>query len=139
MNEDLSAALAVVRRDLSATCAVQPVVREELDFDGEPLVMLYESDGSGVGVSVAPWSSTAEQVADLAEQVKDWAVEALAAQLLPATWPECPDHPLGHPLDARVVGSVAVWSCPRSGRVVAPVGALAELSGLRASSRAPKP
>ncbi|WP_030683245.1 hypothetical protein [Streptomyces sp. NRRL B-1347] len=129
MNEDLAAALAVVRRDLSATCAVQPIVREEVDFDGDPLVMLYEPDGSGVGVSVPAGVVPAEQVAELAEQVKDWAVEALAARLLPATWPECPDHPLGHPLVARVVGSVAVWSCPRSGRVVAPVGALAEVAG----------
>ncbi|QCX75941.1 hypothetical protein C9F11_11310 [Streptomyces sp. YIM 121038] len=129
MHEDLAAALAVVRRDLSATCAVQPIVREEVDFDGDPLVMLYEADGSGVGVSVPAGVGPAEQVAELAEQVKDWAVEALAALLLPATWPECPDHPLGHPLGARVVGSVAVWSCPRSGRVVAPVGALAEVAG----------
>ncbi|GHC64839.1 hypothetical protein GCM10010349_36240 [Streptomyces flavofungini] len=119
-------ALAVVERDLRATCAVRPIVREELDFDDEPLVVLYEADGSGVGVAV-PEGSAAEQVASLAEQVQDWAVEALAAQLLPATWPECPDHPASHPLAASVTEGVAVWSCPRSRRVVAPVGALAEL------------
>ncbi|WP_087883669.1 hypothetical protein [Streptomyces alboflavus] len=126
MNEELAVALAVVERDLRAACVVQPIVREELDFDDEPLVVLYEADGSGVGVSVPEGAAAAEQVASLAEQVKDWAVEALAAQLLPATWPECPDHPASHPLDASVAGGVAVWSCPRSRRVVAPVGALGE-------------
>ncbi|EPH44496.1 hypothetical protein ABT390_15370 [Streptomyces aurantiacus] len=126
MNEELATALTVVLRDLRATCAVQPNVREELDFDEAPLVMLYEADGSGVGVSVPEGAAPAEQVAELAEQVKDWAVEALASQLLPATWPECPDHPASHPLAAEVVGGTAVWSCPRSRRVVAPVGALAE-------------
>ncbi|MFF9894144.1 MULTISPECIES: hypothetical protein [Streptomyces] len=129
MKRDLAAALAVVRRDVWATCAVRPIVREEVDFDGDPLVMLYEPDGSGLGVSVPAGVGPAEQVAELAEQVQEWAVEALAARLLPAAWPECPDHPRGHPLEARVVGEVAVWSCPRSGRVVAPVGALAEVVG----------
>ncbi|MFD5699926.1 hypothetical protein [Streptomyces lasiicapitis] len=127
MNEELAAALAVVQRDLRATCAVQPIVREELDFDDAPLVVLYEADGSGVGVSVPEEQDAAEQLASLAEQVKDWAVEALASQLLPATWPECPHHPASHPLDAEVAEGVAVWSCPRTRRVVAPVGTLGEL------------
>ncbi|MEI5099981.1 hypothetical protein RB200_17255 [Streptomyces sp. PmtG] len=129
MDEDLAVALAVVRRDLVATCAVQPIVREVVGFDGEPFVALYEADGSGAGVSVPEGCGRAEQVAGLAEQVKDWAVEALAAQLLPATWPECPDHPGSHPLDAGVVRGAAVWSCPRSRRVVAPVGGLAGVVG----------
>ncbi|MGH4027574.1 hypothetical protein ACQB60_01415 [Actinomycetota bacterium Odt1-20B] len=123
MNRDLAVALEVVSRDLRATCAVQPIVHEER-LNGEDWVVLYEADGSGTGVSVPEFASTVEQVVVLAEQVKDWAVEALAAQLKPAVWPECPDHPDSHPLDAGVVRGVAVWSCPRSRRAVAPVGAL---------------
>lgn len=126
MNRELAAALEVVSRDLRATCAVQPVVREERDpVDGSDWVMLYEPDGSGAGVWVSEYASAAERVAELAEQVKDWAVEALAAQLKPAVWPECPAHPDSHPLDAGVVRGVAVWSCPRTRQVVAPVGELA--------------
>ncbi|MCX4667913.1 hypothetical protein OG453_14745 [Streptomyces sp. NBC_01381] len=122
----LAAALDVVLRDVRATCAVRPVVHEERDFMrlGEDVIMLYAPGGSGQGVSVAEWQSPAEQVADLADQVQGWAVEELCAALRPATWPECPTHPDSHPLEAGVVKGVAVWSCPRTRKAVAPVGEL---------------
>lgn len=126
MNAELAAVLAPVLRDLSATCAVRATVCEKRDFMGlgEDVVMVCASDGSGQGVDVAEHQSAAEQVADLADQVQGWAVEELCARLRPAVWPECPAHPDSHPLEAGVVKGVAVWSCPRSRQVVAPVGEL---------------
>ncbi|MEU6996209.1 hypothetical protein ABZ953_36865 [Streptomyces sp. NPDC046465] len=124
MNTDLAAALAPVLRDLSATCAVRPVVREEHDAQIGELVMLYEADGSGAGLVARYGAEGAELTADFADQAQDWAVEALCAQERPAVWPECPTHPDAHPLEAGVVRGAAVWSCPRTRRVVAPVGEL---------------
>lgn len=127
MDDALGTALGLVLRDLSATCSVRATVGEEVDFlgSGEDVVMVYASDGSGQGVSVAGHQSAAEQLADVADQVQDWAVEELCAELEPAVWPECPAHPDSHPLRARVVKGVAVWSCPRTRRVIAPIGELA--------------
>ena len=71
--------------------------------------------------------SGAEQVARVAEAVQEWEIEELAAVGRPATWPECPDHPDSHPLDAVVDGGKAVWRCPRSGRAISAIGAFATL------------
>ncbi|MEU7580535.1 hypothetical protein AB0B50_23370 [Streptomyces sp. NPDC041068] len=122
----LAVALDVVLRDVKATCAVQPIVHEERNFMGlgEDTIMLYAPGGSGQGVSVSEWQGPAEQVADLADQAQGWAVEELCAAGKPATWPECPTHPDSHPLEAGVVKGVAVWSCPRTRQVIAPVGSL---------------
>lgn len=124
MDDGLGTALALVVRDLSATCAVRVTVGEEADFmgAGEDVVMVYASDGSGCGVSVAEYQSAAEQLADVADQVQGWVVEELCARLMPAVWPECPAHPDTHPLRAGVVKGVAVWSCPKTGQVVRPIG-----------------
>ncbi|MBL1097108.1 hypothetical protein [Streptomyces coffeae] len=126
MTDDLAAALEPVLRDLRATCAVQPVVREgrgEGD-DGEDIVWLHDADGSGVGIVLWPGLGAAERLAQVAEQASDWAVEALCAALKPAVWPECPAHPDSHPLEAGVRGGVVRWSCPRTGQPVALVGEL---------------
>ena len=126
MDEELAAALDVVLGDMRATCAVRPAVAVEADFMGlgEDVVMIYAPDGSGQGVSVLEGRSPADQLADLADQVQGWAVEELCAAGKPATWPECPTHPDSHPLRAEVIKGVAVWSCPRTRRVIAPVGEL---------------
>lgn len=117
-------ALDPVLRDLRATCAVRLVVREEWHDQIGELAMLYAPDGSGAGLVVRFGSSAAERTADFADQAQDWAVEALCAESRPAVWPECPEHPDSHPLEAGVVKGAAVWSCPRSRRVAAPVGGL---------------
>ncbi|MEU5684301.1 hypothetical protein [Streptomyces venezuelae] len=124
MNEELATLLEPVLRDVKATCAVRVRVREEWDAAVGELVMLYGPDGSGAGLVPRFGASDAEQVADFADQAQDWAVEALCAELKPAVWPECPEHPDAHPLAAGVVRGVAVWSCPMSRRVVARVGEL---------------
>ncbi|AZM52689.1 hypothetical protein DMA15_08835 [Streptomyces sp. WAC 01529] len=124
MDQEFAAALDPVLRDLRATCAVPPLVREERDDVIGELVVLYEPDGSGAGLVARFGGSAAERTADLADQAQDWAVEALCAALRPAVWPECPEHPGSHPLEAGVVAGAAVWSCPRTRRVAASIGQL---------------
>ncbi|MFG2499527.1 hypothetical protein ACGFSB_15115 [Streptomyces sp. NPDC048441] len=130
MNEEFATAFAPVLRDLKATCAVRPDVREET-HDGVEWVVLYEPDGSGAGLGLSFGASPAEQTAHLADQAQDWAVEALCSAREPAVWPECPAHPDSHPLEAGVERGVAMWSCPRTRKAVGPIG---ELSGQPLSS-----
>jgi hypothetical protein len=91
---------------------------------GELGVWLREADGAGTVVTVGPGGSAVDAIVSLADEVQEWAVEALFAVGLPPVWPECPDHPDSHPLDPRRRGGVAVWQCPRSGVVVAQIGSL---------------
>ncbi|MER7689564.1 hypothetical protein [Streptomyces sp. NPDC097610] len=109
-------ALDAVLRDLRAQCSVQPDVREpEDDYPG---LILYAPDGSGQGVYGVG-------LAEVADGVQDWAVEALWAEGESAVWPPCPAHPDSHPLSATVVEGVAVWVCPKEGEVpVCPIGEL---------------
>jgi hypothetical protein len=126
MNEELAAALEPVRRDLVANCAVVAEFREAPGDFGvdQPGVWVLEPDGTGIGISVVPGEGLTDQVAGLADQVQEWAVEALWSAGLPAVWPECPLHPDSHPLAVGVENEVAVWSCPRTDTVIVPVGEL---------------
>ncbi|MER6510461.1 hypothetical protein ABT158_26810 [Nonomuraea sp. NPDC001636] len=125
MDEPIPDALLPVLRDLRATCGVRPDLREETPLrGGERVLMLFAPDGSGVGLRLGVAGGPAEQVADLADQAQEWAVEALWGQGLPAVWPECPEHPGTHPLAATVVDGVATWSCPHTRAPVAAVGRL---------------
>ncbi|MEU1993122.1 hypothetical protein ABZ511_01630 [Nocardia gamkensis] len=123
MDAEYAAALEPVRRDLAATCAVQPLVVEET-HQGVDWVMFYEPDGSGVGIGPLVDDDYAEQVAYLADKAYEWAVEALWTAGESPVWPVCPMHPDTHSLAAGVSGGVAVWSCPRTCAMVAPIGQL---------------
>ena len=122
----LSEALALVMRDLAASRAVLLEVRDVQwsDFPGHDTAMLHSRDGSGQGISVMAGDAFPEQVASVADQMQEWAVEELWARHRPATWPECPDHPNAHPLSPRVRNRRAVWVCPKTGRFVSDVGGL---------------
>jgi len=62
------------------------------------------------------------QVTDTAQEA---VVEALWSAGKPAVWPNCPDHPNTHPLNAAISPSRAlVWACPLSDRVICAVGDL---------------
>ena len=124
----LREAMAPVLRDIQASGAIPPIIHEETQdgaHDEWVGVMLWGSDGTGMGVFIPAESIAAEQVVRLAEQVQEWEIEELASVGRSATWPECPEHPNSHPLqpvaDDR---NRAVWQCPRSGQVISQVGAL---------------
>ncbi|MFD4139647.1 hypothetical protein [Streptomyces sp. NPDC058572] len=86
--------------------------------------MLYAPDGSGQGLMPAMGATPAERLASLAEQVQEWAVEALWSEGASAVWPHCPVHPDTHPLTATVVAGTAVWACPKNGATVTRIGTL---------------
>lgn len=119
MHPELQAALEAVQRDLKR-CGVQPVI-EPWGLAG---VWLREPDGTGAVVTISLGSAAEEQVVDLADDVQDWAVEALNAAALPAVWPECPRHPNSHPLQATLVSNQPTWVCPRDSDVVSRIGDL---------------
>jgi hypothetical protein len=125
VNKELSTALETVLQDLHSHCAVRPHVRED-DVAGEeePVVMLYTPGGSGLNLWTSSGLNASEQIVELADRVQEWAVEALWEEGSPAVWPECPAHPDSHPLAATVDGDTAVWACPRTRTVVAPIGRL---------------
>ncbi|MFD3381737.1 MULTISPECIES: hypothetical protein [unclassified Streptomyces] len=121
-DEEFTSALKTVLRDLRAQCPVQPDIRKGDDeFRG---VMLYAPDGSGQGVYAEPDGRPAVLLAHVADQVQEWAVEALWGQGEPAVWPQCPTHPDTHPLAATVEEGDAVWVCPSTGGTAARVGEL---------------
>ncbi|WP_127939789.1 hypothetical protein [Nonomuraea polychroma] len=130
MDKVLPATLQPALKDLYANCAVRPTVRlADVRSWEEPFVWLHAPDGSGQGVQIRRGGDTPHQVADLADQVQEWAVEALWLEGLPAVWPECPAHPDTHPLSATVTGGVAVWACPQTKTVIAAIGGLPERNG----------
>jgi hypothetical protein len=128
----LAAALAPLLRDLEAGGVPEPRIAEPAPpfFDpSEPGLMLYAPDGSGQGILLLADAPRPEQLANLADQVQEWAVEALWSIGRSAVWPQCPEHPDSHPLkplvaDEYTAEAAAVWQCPKSGRVVAPIGEL---------------
>jgi len=103
---------------------------------GPSVQLLEAADGSACAVSLLSDTPFAEQLARIADQVQEWAVEVLWAAAEPAVWPHCPDHPDSHPLHALVQHwtdgprheDAAVWVCPRSGRTVCAIGDLAAVA-----------
>jgi len=134
---DLDRALAAVLHDLEATGAPVPRVAPS-SWQERPTAQSAHlrsedgsEDGSGVGVWVDTAAAPAEQLAMVADQVQEWAVAELGSRGRPTNWPVCGEHPSSHPLEPAVVGGVAVWRCPRSGRPACEVG---RLSGRRSVS-----
>ncbi|AJT70029.2 hypothetical protein T261_8436 [Streptomyces lydicus] len=117
---EFAGALETVLRDLQVQCAVQPHIRTD---DGSGIT-LWAPDGSGQGLTSPVGGTAAELPAHLADQVQDWAVEALWSEGASAVWPQCPMHPDMHPLTATVRTGTAVWVCPKRGTRVARIGEL---------------
>lgn len=118
---DFERAWAIVERDVKNTHAPRADVRDAVDyrFDGFAL-----TDPPIVYLQVVPEESAYAQVAMVADQFQDWAVEELCSMGRSTSWPECPIHPRSHPLAAVVDGTRAVWRCPKSEQVIAEIGAL---------------
>jgi hypothetical protein len=126
MDTVLARPLAQLLRDLSTTGGPVPEIRDEqwLDDRDQVTATLFGPDGSALGVRVPRSEPAAQVLASLADQVQEWAVEALWQAGRAAARPECPEHPGAHPLSAVVRGDDAVWICPVSNRAVGDVGAL---------------
>ena len=131
----LDAVMDPVLADVRAAGAIVPDVRYEAREDrgpdyacaviAPPGLSPVDPPVGSTGVWVARIGPSGERVAELAEQVQEWEVEALATAGRPATWPECPEHPASHPLCPGLEdGDRAVWRCPRSQRVVCTIGEL---------------
>jgi hypothetical protein len=126
MDSSLGEALVPVLDDLRNSGAPVPDVRDEQwsDFPGQVTAMLRAADGSGQGVSAMAAEPLPQRIASVADQVQEWAIEALWRAGRPATWPECPQHPGSHPLAAAVQNGRAVWTCPQTRHIVTSVGSL---------------
>jgi len=122
----LSEALVPVLCDLGTCGARVPDVRDKQwsDFLGQVTAMLHDTDGTAQGVFAMAAESLPQRIASVADQVQEWAVEALWRAGRPATWPECPEHPNSHPLAAAVQEDRAVWICPTTGHLVNDIGRL---------------
>jgi hypothetical protein len=90
-----------VLRDLDSSGSLIPDIRDEQwsDIEAQLTVMLCGPDGSGQGVSAMAAEPSPQDI--VADQVQEWAVEALWSIGQTATWPECPAHPNSHPLQRR--------------------------------------
>ncbi len=126
---DFDAVMDPVLADLQTAGAIVPEVRYEAWEDHPDYVFAFigppgETAGSQ-GVRVERSGRAGLRLAELAEQVQGWEVEALAEAGRPATWPECPEHPGSHPLEPCAESAErAIWRCPRSHRVVCTIGEL---------------
>lgn len=124
MHPELAAAMALILHDLAGPDGVQLSVRDEPWHDTAQTAsaMLFGPDGSGMGVFIHLGHPVSAQVASLADQVQEWAVEALWALGRPATWPACPHHPASHPLAAAEWSGRALWTCPVLATEVSEIG-----------------
>ena len=142
MHPELSAALAPILADLAVPSGIEATVDEQQwqDYPDSASCSLSGPGGSGTGVWICLGEPFATQVATLADQVQDWAVEALWQVGRSASWPACPYHPDAHPLAVRQVQGQALWLCPVEEREVSAVGSLASAQGRqRQVRRAPRP
>ncbi len=126
MHPELDRALQPVLRDLRAGGPQPPRIGDQ-DWAGQEGVAsacLSSADGpGGTGVSVVLGAPFPEQLAHVADQVHDWAVEELWGTAS-TSWPPCPEHPDRHPLVVRRAGDGVTWACPTSGTAVCRVGEL---------------
>jgi hypothetical protein len=83
----LSEALAPVLDDLGNSGAPVPEVRDRqwASFPGQVPAMLHDSDGTAQGVSAMADEPLPQRIASVADQVQEWAVEALWRAGRPAT------------------------------------------------------
>jgi hypothetical protein len=83
---------------------------------------LRSPDGDSTGVSVSRSDPVHERVAELADQVQEWAIEELWGR--GSNWPQCPQHPSSHPMQATTRDGAAVWACPADRAVAVAIGTL---------------
>lgn len=124
METVLRQALEPILRDLRRSGLHGPRI-EDRDWTADTettSAKLWSLDGSGSGVSVLLSATPSERIADIADQVQQWAIEDQLWRAGATNWPRCPAHPNTHPLKAAAVDDAAVWVCPQGHDVVAQIG-----------------
>jgi hypothetical protein len=100
-----------------------PDMRPGMNPWGNPIdgLWLWGADGrAGTGIWLGePGETPVDAAFRVTEVVQEAAIHAVHG-----AWPDCPDHPDGHPLEVATADDVAVWLCRVSARVVARVGEL---------------
>ncbi|NEA34297.1 hypothetical protein [Streptomyces sp. SID13031] len=127
MNVSLGSALDAIRRDLRNTGGIELRISEE-PATTDPWyesVLLLSGRRSSTGVLAPVEMADAERLVHVADQVQEFVFEELARLELPATWPECPEHPASHPLTPVLAPGGPCWQCPKSGDAVSRIGELA--------------
>lgn len=125
MDEVLRRALEPVLRDLRESGLDTPRI-EDWDWTDDPdrpSAMLWSPD-AGLGISVLRSATPSQRIAAAADQAQEWAIEGQLWGAGATNWPRCPRHPSTHPMQATTVKDSAVWVCPLSEEVVAPIGDL---------------
>ncbi len=116
----VQAAAAPVMSDLERSAPQSVRLEPCHDVDGPEAWLLDADGGDGTGLSLRDGhAGPLQAVLFMTEQI-----QGAAFELLWRTWPECPDHPDGHPLDSDEDAGRPVWRCPTNGRVIAEVGSL---------------
>lgn len=124
MDEVLRESMEPLLLDLRGAGIPPPRV-EDIDFDKNPeraAAILRGPAGDGTGVSVSRSGPLQERVAELADQVQEWAIEELWGHS--SNWPQCPKHPSSHPMRANTRNGAAVWVCPADQAVAVVIGTL---------------
>src|SRR5664279_2445380 len=122
VNGVLTEALESVLHDLRVSGAptprVEPMAYRVWRADPDPdyaSAMLWSGDGtSGVGVQVRLSDPEPDRIAQVADQVQEWAFYELQATAA-TNWPPCPRHPGRHPLTASVICLLYTSPSPRDG------------------------
>ncbi|NAZ81171.1 hypothetical protein GTR02_05010 [Kineococcus sp. R8] len=129
MHPELESALGPLLPDLKTPSGVLPTIVDEgwQQYPATASCWLRGPDETATGVFVQTGRPFTEQVVALADQVQEWAVEALWRLGRSASWPACPYHPDRHPLLAGQRAAQAVWTCPVSDVRVSAIGALADV------------
>ena len=127
MDPVLQRALDVLLPELRRTSGPRPIVEDRTMVNrfGQEVVnaMFLNQKRHGQGIQV-PEGDWPHQLANIADQIQESAVEEFWDQGRPATWPECPFHPASHPLEPVVVAGTALWRCPKTAEPVAALGEL---------------
>jgi hypothetical protein len=127
VDAELTAALEPVLADLANAVHLVPDIRgSDFGGPGSLCAVLTTADGGSVGIRITDGNDHSSQVVDLADQIQDWAVEELWSAGRSPVWPTCPEHPDVHPLAPTETDGRAVWTCPKTSKVVATIGHLAE-------------
>lgn len=121
-------ALDPVIADLRASGGPLPASIGELYGDaGSQLIRNFVGRGGSRGIRMPVGERLAEQIAFVADEVQEWAVEENWGR--DSNWPKCPRHPTTHPLEVVVVNGDAVWRCGADLVPIARVGELGEPDG----------